>query len=52
MEISDDFQLRNNKDIRLIFCSITLILCLSEKITILDDLNYKFDFQIENLYKI
>tara|TARA_B100001287_G_C22628168_1_gene503665 strand:- start:20 stop:1072 length:1053 start_codon:yes stop_codon:yes gene_type:complete len=51
METTDDFQLRNNKDIRQIFCSITLILSLSEKITILDDLNYKFNFQIENLYE-
>ena len=47
----DDFKLRNDKEIRFIFCSITLILCYSQKYTILDDLCYKFNFKIENLYE-
>ena len=47
----DDFALRNDDSIRMIFCSITLLLCYSQKYTILDDLNYKFKFNIENLYE-
>lgn len=50
-EYENELHLRNNKSIRNILCSITLILCLSEKHTILDNLNYKFNFQIENLYE-
>ena len=49
--ISNDYELRNNNEIRLLFCSLTLILSLSNKYTILDDLNYKFNFQIENIYE-
>lgn len=49
--ISNDYELRNNKDVRLLFCSLSLILSLSNKYTILDDLNYKFNFQIENIYE-
>ena len=51
LRYGDDFQLRNDKEIRILFCSITIILCYSQKYTILDDLNYKFDFNIENLYE-
>lgn len=50
-ETSNDLVLRNNPKIRNLFCSITLILCLSNKFTILDDLNYKFNFKIENIYE-
>lgn len=50
-EFEEDLNLRNNKNIRNIFGSITLILCYSDKYSILDDLNYKFNFQIENLYE-
>lgn len=49
--VCDDFSLRNRDDIRVLFCSISLILCLSNKYTILDDLNYKFNFKIENIYE-
>ena len=49
--ICNDHELRNNSEIRLLFCSLTLILSLSNKYTILDDLNYKFNFQIENIYE-
>lgn len=48
---NNDFKLRNIHEIRQLFCTITLILCKSEKYTILDDLSYKFDFKIENLYE-
>jgi hypothetical protein len=48
---SNDYELRNNPEVRLLFCSLTLILSLSNKYTILDDLNYKFNFQIENIYE-
>jgi hypothetical protein len=41
---------RNNKKLRIIFCSITTVLSCSEKLTILDHLNYKFLFKIESLY--
>ncbi len=51
MQYGDDFKLRNLKEIRMLFCSITLILCYSQKYTILDDLTYKFNFKIENLYE-
>lgn len=47
----DDLQLRNDGNIRILFGSITLVLCESQKYTILDDLTYKFDFKIENLYE-
>ena len=40
----DDYKLRNDPEIRRLFCTITLILCYSQKYTILDDLTYKFDF--------
>mgnify|MGYP006137490943 CR=1 FL=1 len=46
-----DLELRNSQEVRLCFCSIAMILCDSQKFTILDDLKYKFDFQIENLYE-
>tara|TARA_Y100000389_G_C17469100_1_gene528640 strand:+ start:4326 stop:5351 length:1026 start_codon:yes stop_codon:yes gene_type:complete len=42
--------LRNNSDIRIIFCTITTILCESSKNTTLDNLQYKFEFKIENMY--
>ena len=48
--ICNDHELRNNSEIRLLFCSLTLILT-TNKHTILDDLNYKFNFQIENIYE-
>lgn len=50
--IKDDniINLRNNNNLRYIFCSITYILCNSKKLNILDDLNYKFNFKIEQLY--
>tara|TARA_Y100000816_G_C26072998_1_gene564606 strand:+ start:296 stop:1327 length:1032 start_codon:yes stop_codon:yes gene_type:complete len=51
MKYGDDFKLRNDNEVRLLFCSVTLVLCYSQKYTILDDLNYKFDFKIENLYE-
>ncbi len=47
----DDLKLRNDMNSRLLFGSITLVLCESQKYTILDDLTYKFDFKIENLYE-
>lgn len=47
----NDFELRNDENIRNIFCTIILILCSSQKFTILDDIKYKFDFNIENLYE-
>ena len=50
-ETSNDYDLRNNKEIRTLLCSLSLILCLSNKFTILDDLNYKFNFKIENIYE-
>ena len=48
---NNDFELKNDQNIRLILCTITLILCYSDKFTILDDLKYKFNFNIENLYE-
>ena len=42
--------IQNNKQLRLIFCSITTVLCCSEKHTILDNLQHKFLFKIESLY--
>lgn len=50
-ETSNDYDLRNNKEVRTLLCSLSLILCLSNKFTILDDLNYKFNFKIENIYE-
>ena len=50
-EYENELSLRNNINIRNILCSITLILCYSEKHSTLDNLNYKFNFQIENLYE-
>lgn len=47
----NDLRLRNNQDMRMLFCSISLVLCYSQKYTILDDIVYKFNFQIENLYE-
>ena len=47
----NDLRLRNLQEVRLLFCSISLVLCYSQKYTILDDLVYKFNFQIENLYE-
>lgn len=41
---------RNNHNMRIIFFSITTILCESQKLTILDDLRHQFVFKIENLY--
>jgi hypothetical protein len=48
---NDDFKLRNIQEVRQLFCIITLILCKSKKYTILDNLNYKFDFYIKYIYK-
>lgn len=48
---NNDLELRNIQSVRLCFCSLSLILCYSQKLTILDDLKYKFDFKIENLYE-
>jgi len=42
--------IQNNKKLRVIFCSITTVLSCSEKITILDHLQNKFEFKIESLY--
>ena len=42
--------MRNHKDVRIIFCSIATIICYASKTSILDDLHYKFNFKIENLY--
>lgn len=42
--------IRNNNKIRVVFCSITTVLCFSEKITILDNMSCKFTFKIETLY--
>ena len=42
---------RNNKKIRIIFCSITTVLSCSDKLTILDHLQNKFLFKIESLYE-
>ena len=50
-ETSDDYKLRNDRRIRSLICSLTLILCLSNKYTILDDLNNKFNFKVENIYE-
>lgn len=50
-DTSNDYLLRNNNTIRTLFCSITMILSLSNKFTILDDLNYKFNFKVENIYE-
>ena len=47
----NDLVLRNVQEVRLLFCSISLVLCYSQKYTILDDIVYKFNFQIENLYE-
>jgi hypothetical protein len=41
---------RNNPKIRIVFFSITLVLCDSPKLTILDDLKHVFVFKIETLY--
>ena len=38
MKYGDDFKLRNDNEVRLLFCSVTLVLCYSQKYTILDDL--------------
>ena len=43
--------IRNNKRLRVIFCSITTVLSCSEKLTILDHLQNKFIFKIESLYE-
>lgn len=43
--------IQNNKSLRVIFCSITTVLCCSEKYTILDNLQNKFIFKIESLYE-
>ncbi len=48
---NNDLKLRNHREIRMILFSITTILCFSDKYTILDDLKYKFNFNIENLYE-
>jgi hypothetical protein len=48
---SNDFELRNTHQVRVLFCTVALVLCKSQKYTILDDLKYKFDFKIENLYE-
>ena len=51
MEKDDNIiNLRNNNNLRYIFCSITYILCHSNKLNILDDINCKFDFKIETMY--
>ena len=42
--------IQNNKKLRVIFCSITTVLSCSEKITILDHLQNKFEFKLESLY--
>jgi hypothetical protein len=42
---------RNNKKIRIIFCSIATVLSCSDKLTILDHLQNKFLFKIESLYE-
>ena len=47
----NDFTLRNDQSIRNLFCTIILILCCSQKFTILDDMKYKFNFKLENLYE-
>lgn len=51
MKYENDFRLRNDSNIRMLFGTISLILCFSQKFTILDDIVYKFNFQIENLYE-
>lgn len=51
LQQNNDLELRNNPQARMLFCSIALVLCNSQKFTILDDLKYKFDFKIENLYE-
>jgi len=51
IEIDDNIStVRNNSKIRIIFFSITIVLCESPKLTILDDLKHIFVFKIETLY--
>lgn len=47
----NDYALRNKQEIRELFCFVTMIMAYSSKETILDDLNYKFNFKIENIYE-
>ena len=42
---------QNSTKLRIIFCSITTVLSCAEKLTILDQLQYKFLFKIESLYE-
>lgn len=42
--------IRNSKKLRVIFCSITIVLSCADKLTILDNLQNKFLFKIESLY--
>ena len=42
--------IRNNEKIRVLFCTIVIILCDSSKNTILDNLHYNFEFKIESIY--
>ena len=51
MQHNHDLELRNSQELRMLFCSLALILCDSQKYTVLDDLKYKFDFKIENIYE-
>ena len=50
-ETSNDYLLRNNEKIRELFCFVTMIMAYSPKESILDDLNYKINFKIENIYE-
>lgn len=47
----NDYLLRNDYKIRELFCFVTMIMAYSQKETILDDLNYKINFKIENIYE-
>ena len=42
--------MRNNQQIRIILCSITTVLALSEKGHMIENIKQNFDFNLEKLY--
>ena len=50
IHVENDIELRNNHPIRIILCSVTTVLTLSEKGHMIENIKQNFDFNIEKLY--
>lgn len=51
MYVENDMEMRNNANMRLIFCTITTIMTLSNKGNVIDNVKHDFDFNVEKLFE-